>query len=431
MTTALATKPIDYDNIVLSGDQQTALDGIYNFLLDPDERVFVLEGYSGCGKSTLVRTFLDRLPSVLKMEKLVNKDMIDYEVMLTASTNKAAETLAQMSGQECRTIHSALGLRLFTDYSTGKTSLSPKNADILERKFLVIDEFSFIDSELLNHIFTRTRNCKVLFVGDPAQLSPVKSSKVPVIEAGFAGAKLREVMRQPKGDDPSWVHPITALGAQFRHTVETGEWLPFKPDGVHIIHLERDAFNEAIKTEFTRPEWNYRDSTVLGYTNKRVIQYNQFVSRLASGHPNLQVGDYAICNSFVAANKVSFKTDEMVHITGISHDYEEAGVMGKEFTLNGKALMFMPNSLADKNARLKVAKAQKDWSLVQRIEQQWVDLRASFARTVNKAQGSTHARVFMDLDDIASCTNGDTIARLMYVGVTRAQHQVFMTGDFA
>lgn len=431
MTSVTATAPLDYDNIVLSNDQQTALDAIYNFLLDPTERVFVLRGHSGCGKSTLVRTFLDRLPGVLKMEKLVNPDLPNYEIVLTASTNKAAETLAQMTGQETKTIHSALGLRIYTEQ--GKTSLVPKNQEKLYNKFLVIDEFSFVDSALLGLIFERTENCKVLFVGDPAQLAPVQSSsKIPVIEAGFAFAELREVMRQPKKDsDQTWIHPITALGAQFRHTVETGEWLPFKPDGEYIIHLDRDAFNDAIKQEFTRSEWNYRDSTVLGWTNKTVIAYNQYVSRLAKGDPHFQVGDYAVCNSYVSAHKFSFKTDEMVQITGISGDLEEAGVMGKDYTINGKVNLFMPNLLADKNARLKRAKANKEWALVQRIEQQWVDLRASYARTVNKAQGSTHGKVYIDLDDIAQCNNGDTIARMMYVGVTRAQHQVYLTGDFA
>lgn len=424
---------MDYDNIVLSNDQQAALDKIYNFLLVPEERVFVLRGYSGCGKSTLVRTFLDRLPGVLKMARLVDPDMVNYEVILTASTNKAAETLSQMTGQSASTIHSALGLRIFTDFSAGgKTSLVPKNGEKLYNKFIVIDEFSFIDSQLLGLIFERTENCKILFVGDPAQLAPVQSSRIPVIEAGFASAELREVMRQPKKDgDETWVHPITALGAQFRHTVETGEWIPFKPDGEYIIHLDRTDFNDAIKAEFTNPDWKHDDSTVLGWTNKLVIQYNQYVRNLVKGDPHFAVGDYAVCNNYVQANKISFKTDEMVQITGISEETEELGVRGHDFTINGKTIMFMPFSLAERNERLKKAKAAKEFGVVQRIEQQWIDLRAVYARTINKAQGSTYGKVFMDLDDIGRCNSGDQIARMMYVGPTRAKHQVFMTGDFA
>jgi len=431
MTSPLASL-VDYSKIVLSDDQDAALDKINAFLLDPDKKVFVLRGYSGCGKSTLVRVFLDRLPGVIKMARLIDPDLTPYQVKLTATTNKAAETLSALTGDDAVTIHSAMGLRIFTDFNTGKTTLTPKNNEILEGQFLVVDEASFADHQLLQFIFSRTRNCKILFIGDPAQLTPVNSSNTPVFTANFEYAELREVMRQPKkGTDEKWVHPITALGAQFRHTVETSEWLPFTPDGQHVVHMNRNDFNEAIKAEFTRPDWKHDDSTVLGWTNKTVIAYNQYIRNLAQGDPHFQPGDYAICNSFVMCGKTSLKTDQMVLITAIGHDEDELGVIGKVFTLDGKTNLFMPNSLADKNDRLRKAKAAKEFGVVQRIEQQWVDLRAAYARTINKAQGSTYSKVFLDLDDIGRCTNGDTIARMMYVGVTRAANQVVMTGDFA
>ena len=43
--------------------------------------------------------------------------------------------------------------------------------------------------------------------------------------------------------------------------------------------------------------------------------------------------------------------------------------------------------------------------------------------------GREPQKVFIDLDDIRTCTNGNTIARLMYVAVSRASQQVYMTGD--
>jgi ATP-dependent exoDNAse (exonuclease V) alpha subunit len=59
----------------------------------------------------------------------------------------------------------------------------------------------------------------------------------------------------------------------------------------------------------------------------------------------------------------------------------------------------------------------------------WIDLRAAYAQTVNKSQGSTYDRVFIDLDDIRRCNSGDQIARMLYVAVSRAREQVFLTGD--
>jgi ATP-dependent exoDNAse (exonuclease V) alpha subunit len=56
-------------------------------------------------------------------------------------------------------------------------------------------------------------------------------------------------------------------------------------------------------------------------------------------------------------------------------------------------------------------------------------LRAAYAQTINKSQGSTYDRVFIDLDDLARCSSGDQLARMLYVGFSRARHQVFLTGD--
>ena len=88
-------------------------------------------------------------------------------------------------------------------------------------------------------------------------------------------------------------------------------------------------------------------------------------------------------------------------------------------------------AVSDKNARLKLARVQEEWSIVEEIEERWVDLRAAYACTVNKAQGSTFDRVYIDLTDIGRCTSGDQIARMLYVAVSRARRQVFLTGDLA
>ena len=75
--------------ITLTEDQQNALEAFYNFLMDPVETVFVLRGYSGCGKSTLVRTLIDRMPAFNRTAKLINPTHKEYEIALTATTNKA------------------------------------------------------------------------------------------------------------------------------------------------------------------------------------------------------------------------------------------------------------------------------------------------------------------------------------------------------
>jgi energy-coupling factor transporter ATP-binding protein EcfA2 len=408
--------------ITLTEDQQNALGAFHNFLMDPIETVFVLRGYSGCGKSTLVRTLIDRMPAFNKTARLINPEHKEYEVALTATTNKAAENLGSITGQGAVTIHSFLGLRVQTDYRSNTTTLIPRTSDQKQGYLLFIDEASYVDKQLLSFIFKMTKNCKVVFIGDPAQLTPVKATGTPVFDANFSGAALTTVVRQAEGN------PIVDLSTKFRHTVNTGEFFSFTPDGHHVQYLQRDAFNEAIKAEFTRPDWRYQDSKILAWTNKCVIGYNHFVQNHVKGDPDFQVDDYAVCNSFVTVGRSSIKTDQMVQITAIESPSVRYEVPGNMMCIDG-IWLFHPRSLQEWNAGIKKMRAADNFGAVSEMESQWIDLRAAYACTINKAQGSTFDRVFVDLDDIRRCNSGDQIARMLYVGVSRARTQVFLTGD--
>lgn len=411
--------------ITLTEDQQKALTAFQQFLCDPIETAFVLSGYSGTGKTTLVKHLLDQLPIYIKTAKLIYPALKTYTVELTATTNKAAEAMSQITGTPTATVHSFLGLRVQTDYSTGVTTLKAKNADMKYGYLLFIDEASYIDSTLLEWIFKKTKDCKIVFMGDPAQLTPVKSKGTPVFDCKFSGAKLTQVVRQAEGN------PIVDLSTKFRETVNSGEFFNFTPDGHHIQHLPRQAFYKEIETEFSRPDWQYKDSKILGWTNKCVIGYNHAVSDNLTGTPDFQVGDYAVVNKFVSLGANSLKTDQMVCITQINPGAINYDVEGTLFELDDRVSVFSPKSLEAKKARLKEAKDAGDYQVVRIIEEEWIDLRAAYACTINKAQGSTFERVYIDLDDIKRCNSGDQIARMLYVGVSRAKQQVFLTGDIA
>lgn len=408
----------------LTADQQAAKEAFNAFLCDPFETVFVLEGYSGCGKSTLVETLLNELPDFMRMAKLINPDMRDYTVTLTATTNKAADNLSQITGKEVVTIQSALHLRVHTTYKNGnpETKLVPRDSYLIENCLLVVDEASKVDSELLTYTLTRTKNCKIVFVGDPAQLLNVGSAYSPVFKGKYSGAKLREVVRH--------TGPILALATQFRHTVETGEWLQFKPDGYYIQRLDRDAFMQTMLDEFSRPDWRYTDSKALSYTNKCAIGTNNFVRAHVAGNPDFAVGDYVVCNSFVTRGKFSLKTDQLVRIEHIGEEQHEMGAQGCYYTVNGMQF-FMPKTLEERAKALKQAKAEDNINAISVINESWIDLRAAYAQTTDKSQGSTYGKVFIDLDDLSRCHNGDQLARMLYVSTSRARDHVFFTGDLA
>ena len=411
------------NGITLTPDQQAALESFTSFLFDPSEQVFVLEGYAGTGKSTLVDTLLQRLPGLQQMQQLINLNSTDYTVELTATTNKAAEALMAISKQPVVTIHSFLGLRVDTDYRTKEVRLISNGAAAKENRLIFIDEASYVDSYLLEQIFKLTKNCKIVFMGDPAQLTPVKSSGAPVFDAKFKTAKLTQVVRQAVGN------PITTLATQFRETVSTGVWTSFKPDQQNVIYLPREEFEDKIIEEFIRADWKHSDSKILAWTNQRVVDYNHAVRDRVMGTPNFQVGDYVLNNHYVQLNKSILKTDQLLQITEIGEPLVQLGVTGREISFAGVRIpFFVPDSLAAAKAAMRKFRATNDERSMLNMAE-WADLRAVYASTINKSQGSTYGKVYIDLDDIKRCNSGNQIARMMYVAVSRARHQVYLTGD--
>lgn len=413
------------DVLILSEGQQNAETEFVKFVTSPSQDVMVLEGYPGTGKSTLVGLLLGQLPKMVETLKLLLPNDPVYEIVLTATTNKAAEALAGITGQAVKTIHSHLGLQVITDYKTGVTTLeaSDRNGPAMYQ-IIVIDEASMVDWELLKLIKERTVKCKIMYIGDPYQLLAVNSNTAPVFTQGYPTAKLTEPVRQPKG---SLLIPTCA---DLRKTIDGHGWGRMQVDGETIVRMDRNDFDQAVITEFTRRDWHYNDSKILVWRNATVLRYNNGLNKMMTGVPSFAVGDYAVVNKRVVKSKGQLKTDQIVLITGITEDAEEFGVPGRRIEVNHFHTFFMPVSLEAKNARVKLGQSRSDeWKVLQTIDNEWIDLRANFAQTVNKSQGSTYNQVFIDLNDINACRNMNTVARMLHVGISRARFRVTFTGN--
>lgn len=366
---------------------------------------------------------MKNLDSFMKMAELLNPNAPTYEVALTATTNKAAEVFSQMTGMEVTTIHTYLELYVWKDFKTGQSTLKFRQGDPKFCKLLIIDEASMIDPPLLKLIFERTENCKIVFIGDPAQILPINCGYAPVFTAGYPTATMDEVLRQAEGS------PIISAATNFRNTVNSGIWVPFKPDGDAIQVVDRDLFYELIVDEFTRPDWKFRDSKVLAWTNACVISYNHAINDKVSGTAEISVGDYVVNNKMVTNGTTKISTDQQVYVTKIEEEVVEFGVHGRVVELDHKHSFFFPDSLEAKAARIKQAKAHDEYTTLKHIDERWIDLRSAFAQTYNKSQGSTYDKVFIDLDDLNKCHNANAVARYLYVGFSRARHRVYATGE--
>lgn len=411
-------------DLVLTQSQQNAYDQYCKFILNPSKKFFVLQGYAGTGKSTLVNKLISELPKMLKTLELLVQKPVDKQIVLTATTGKACEALAKLTGRPVITIHSFLGLRVVTDYKRGTTSLevTPRTQEI-EDTIVFIDEASFADKKLKYYIEKYLNSsCKVIYIGDPAQLQGVKSYSSPVFEAGYETVLLTEEVRQAQNN------PLLDMIRIFRDVVNGEPWRQIKTDPDHVIHIPRHEFNKNIIQEFKRPDWKHDDSKVLAYTNKTVINYNQEINRVIQGNYELEIGDYAICNSYISNKNCKLKTDQTVLITG-KKDGTEYNIKGWWVSLDSKHVAFLPKNHSEYLDIIKKARADEDYAKLSYIERTWIDLRAAYACTINKSQGSTFDTVFIDLDDVKLCKHPNTLARLMYVATSRARFQVIMTGD--
>jgi hypothetical protein len=443
------------NNFTLTDDQDAAYKAFVKFLFSPTEEVFVLEGYAGTGKSTLVSTLLADLPSILKAAKLINKDSKIWDVQLTATTNKAVQALQDATGEsDIKTIQSFLGLRVQTEYKNNTKSLAKhKDAKTIYDTLIFIDEGSFMDDHLLKLVLNGVERCKIVIIGDPAQLTAVKCNKAPAFTKNYPKAELTKVVRQQEGNQ------IIQLATRFRETVKSGEWFQFNPDFDAVHHYSRPEFGRILTDEFMRPDWSHNDSKILAWTNNKVIEYNDYVKGIVQGCPILKLGDYAVVNEFISNKNCLLKTDALVAITSIDPAVE-FDMPGWNVELDNKHVAFLPESRVSKIAFLKnlrkneggdeepgdhetkeetLERFERDSlrrdrerariELLAHVDTHWIDLRAAYACTINKSQGSTYDKVFIDLDDIRKCSNKNQMARMLYVAVSRARHQVIMTGD--
>jgi len=183
------------DTAELSGDQQAAAEAFATWLAAPaDATPFLLRGYAGTGK-----TFLS-------MRFLANAEAQGLCWTVVAPTHKAVGVLRDHLEQVGlrptwfpSTIHRLLRLKLRREGDRERCSETAQTATALEHLGLVlIDEASMVDGQLLEIILRCAQpfQCRLVFIGDPAQLPPVEERESPVFSlARVCQASLTHVVR--------------------------------------------------------------------------------------------------------------------------------------------------------------------------------------------------------------------------------------------
>lgn len=427
------------NNTNLTKDQEDANNAFLDFLVS-DDNFFVIQGAAGTGKSFLIKYLLETFYAKYKSYcLLLQKDVQQFDIKITATTNKAVNViegfleplLQKKKDLSVSTIFSLLGLKVTNDYKTGKTTLTFNNRHVHHivsqdgvTPLVFIDEASFIGEDL-HHIIESNLyanlNAKIVYIGDKYQLAPVGQSFSAMDQLNCKKVELKEVIRNQGA--------ILDVGTQFRDTVETGRFNPIKYNLSDVIHVKGSQFKDLIESSFADSDWTPNKSKVLAWTNDQVQAYNMHIRTFLGMPEKFQENEIVITNEFIKGKNFTRSVDSEVRITRIGYELvENYGVKGYMIELDYSHVGFMPENYKDAKKLLKGLAKDKEWKKYFEVKETWLDLRPIYASSIHKSQGSTYETVFLDLSDISKNWNKTDVARLLYVGITRASKQVICYG---
>lgn len=418
----------------LNPDQEIALDKLIAFATKSNERFFILEGPAGVGKTYLLNHFSQAVKDYFAAVQFLTGATETQEmcpIIPTATTNTAAEKLL-IADTPASTIHSFLELIIRTDYNTGQTHLlpRPRSAGPIHEPFLIIvDEASYIDDALLRYMETRThKDTKFILMGDDCQLVSPKTNVAPAFTKGYQIHSLNTQVRQ----DPN--SALAALCLNLRQSVKSNTIVPFDLVPGQIEHVaDHSQWLNLAGVEMTDPSWIATESRILAWRNKTVNYYNGLITSAIKGDPIPYSGQYMISNRpvFLPNGHQTVSNNGLVLIKDVvpTNDLAFPGYEITYIFRNTYYRGFMPAEHGAYNVLKKDGLEEQKTHWVKKAMEEWLDFRPAYASTVDKAQGSTYDRVFVNLSDIAACNNYNRVLRMVYTAVSRAKSTVYFHGD--
>jgi hypothetical protein len=413
--------------------------------MDKDETEMTISGFAGSGKTFLMSYLYKISEKIHDFARIMEEDLPKRKIFFTATTNKAAHVLEQTLNKalpdseiEVTTIHRLLSLQVKNNNKTGQQELTINRNSYskdIANSIIFIDEASMINRELLHYIRKQVKdrpNVKVVFVGDEYQLPPVREDICPVFKRAPYIVSLKEIQRQVAD------HPIIQLSEKYRNCLDdhTLSWPEIQPADSRIIcYQNKHDFFHAIVQDFQSHTHNLYHAKILAWSNKRVREYNNWMRRMFGYPEEYTTGEHIVTNRpliKLGSERILAPTDSIHKIYRVYPAERE--VSGYLISLEGVPGQFFHPKCWDEAEKIaqqyrKDAYKTKNWAPYWNIKQMWVDFRPLYASTVHKAQGSTYNNVFVDLNNIGKNNNWREVARLTYVAITRASHQVHIYGE--
>ena len=280
-------------------EQKKVIEMWSEFLLFPDdEHLFLLRGYAGTGKTSLVGALVRTL------------EMLKQKVVLLAPTGRAAKVMASYADYPASTIHRHIyRQRTFgQDVFTAAPNMEPHTVFIVDEASMISNDglsgSIFGDGRLLDdliHYVYSAEGCRLIMIGDTAQLPPVGEELSPALDTGELGGygltvmsmQLTQVVRQMEDSGILW--NATELRMRLLQNPELPKINLNFPDisivsGYDLIDSLEQSYSNAGR----------RGTIVVTHSNKRANIYNMGIrNHILDYEEELCGGDHIM----VAKNK--------------------------------------------------------------------------------------------------------------------------------
>ena len=444
---------------VPTAEQERAMQLFADFLTDREERtVFVLRGSAGTGKTTLAAAVVRALMSL--QQKLV----------LMAPTGRAAKVFSGYAGCAAYTIHK----RIYRQKTAGDMSAFSLNFNQSTETLFMVDEASMVSNEGFSDTFGSGcllddliqfvyggRNCRLVLIGDRAQLPPVGEEESPALMSGVLegyGLKvyevdLNQVLRQSEESGILW------NATEVRCMMAEDRWsLPkIRIEGFDDIQvMPGNELIEALATSYSRVGLD--ETMVVTRSNKRANIYNQGIrnqvldreDELCTGDQIMIVknnyywteqskeiafianGDHAVVQRVRHIHELyGFRFAEVTMMLPDYDNYElTATVLLDTLTSEAPALtreqqqQLFDKVMEDymdvpfKADRLKKIKQDKYYNALQ--------IKFAYAATCHKTQGGQWAHIYIDQGYMTDDMLTTDYIHWLYTALTRATEKVFL-----
>lgn len=257
-------------------DQHQAIDLLAQFILSPEtNRVFLLKGFAGTGKTSLLAAVVRTL------------EQLERPCVLMAPTGRAAKVFSLYSDHPAYTIHK----RIYRQKSIDEDSIFTLNFNMLHRVFFIVDEASMISNstdssmqhnslldDLVSFVYAGDQQCRLILVGDTAQLPPVGEAESPALQAEVLRSygldvmqtTLRQIVRQQEESGILWNATV------LRRLIDTEQVFDLPKirffGFTDVVNVPGDELIETLSNCYNR--YGQDETMVVCRSNKRAIVYN-------------------------------------------------------------------------------------------------------------------------------------------------------------